>query len=303
MALDAVLIDESLARHPDAAALIGDLRDRGLKTVLLTDDNPSHRDDERFDAVADDLAAALVQLDGWGFSPAQAMRLVETVPAAQSCRTAGLVCLALGSGDEHITALRSAGARRVWPDLKALMDDLDDALALASPGPAHLTRALIESLMRAALTEAERGMADGEAPIGCVLARGDGSILARGFNEMNRSQNKTAHAEIVTFARAAGKVPLDARDLILVSTLEPCVMCTGAAMEAAVETIVYALQAPADNGTGRVAAPVSPEAQMPRIVGPVLAAESRVLFERFVELHGPDKSAYVTQLLALTADE
>jgi hypothetical protein len=45
----------------------------------------------------------------------------------------------------------------------------------------------------------------GEAPIGCVLARGDGSIVVSGHNEQNRTQNKTAHAEIVAFARAAGK--------------------------------------------------------------------------------------------------
>ena len=39
----------------------------------------------------------------------------------------------------------------------------------------------------------------GEAPIGCVLARGDGTVIARGYNELNRTQDKTAHAEMVTF--------------------------------------------------------------------------------------------------------
>ena len=41
-------------------------------------------------------------------------------------------------------------------------------------------------------------------------------------------------------------MPPEARDLVLASTLEPCVMCLGASMEAAVDTIVYALKAPAD---------------------------------------------------------
>jgi len=127
-------------------------------------------------------------------------------------------------------------------------------------------------------------------------------VIARGFNELNRTQNKTAHAEMVTFARAAGKVPTDARDLILVSTLEPCVMCTGAAMEAAVDTIVYALRAPADSGTGRVSPPQSPESQMPRIVGDVLAAESRKLFEQWLARPGnnPQQVKFVRQLLSLT---
>src|SRR2546423_8486746 len=106
---------------------------------------------------------------------------------------------------------------------------------------------------------------------------------------------------MVAFARAAGKVQPEDKDLILVSTLEPCVMCTGAAMVSAVDTIVYALRAPADSGTGRVRPPQSPESQMPRIVGDVLARESRELFERWLrEGHvNPQQRAYVEQLLEL----
>jgi tRNA(Arg) A34 adenosine deaminase TadA len=168
----------------------------------------------------------------------------------------------------------------------------------------RLTRDVQEGLMREALAAAEEGMAAGEAPIGCAIADTDGHIVARGYNEMNRSQNKTAHAEIVTFAKAAGRIPLDARDFVLVSTLEPCVMCTGAAMEAAVDTIVYALQAPADSGTGRVRPPESPESQMPRIVGDVCAGESRQLFERWLEgKRGTPQAAYVEQLLGLVKGE
>ena len=52
-------------------------------------------------------------------------------------------------------------------------------------------------LMRDALAVAREGMDAGEAPIGCVLARGDGTIIARAHNEMSGSQDKIAHAEIV----------------------------------------------------------------------------------------------------------
>jgi tRNA(adenine34) deaminase len=167
-----------------------------------------------------------------------------------------------------------------------------------------IDRSLAESLMREALAVARDGMAAGEAPIGCLIARGNGLVVARAFNEMNRTQSKIAHAEIVAFNRAAGCVPMDARDLILVSTLEPCVMCTGAAMEAAVDTIVYGLQAPADSGTGRVTPPRSPESQMPRILGDVLANESRTLFEQWLELNADSpQAAYVKQLLARTTSQ
>ena len=79
-------------------------------------------------------------------------------------------------------------------------------------------------------------------------------------------------------------------------------MCLGAAMEAAVDTIVYGLRAPADSGTGRVNPPQSPESQMPRIVGGVLAAESRGLFDQWLTKPGnnPQQVAFVKQLLALT---
>jgi tRNA(Arg) A34 adenosine deaminase TadA len=166
----------------------------------------------------------------------------------------------------------------------------------------RLTNERLEALMREALAAARDGMDAGEAPIGCVLARGDGTVVARAFNELNRTGIKTAHAEMAAFARSAGKVPPEARDLLLVSTLEPCVMCLGAAMEAAVDTIVYGLKAPADSGAGRVQPPQSPESQMPRIVGAVLARESRKLFEQWLRKPGnnPQQVAFVRQLLELT---
>lgn len=121
---------------------------------------------------------------------------------------------------------------------------------------------------------------------------GEVKIVARGHNRMNALQNKVAHAEIVTFfdaARPEGEppaLPLDCKDAILVSTLEPCVMCLGAAMEAGVCTVVFGLTAPAGNGTRRVKPPGSRR--------------------RFVEWlrgkEGTEQAAFVEQLPALTTD-
>ena len=82
-------------------------------------------------------------------------------------------------------------------------------------------------------------------------------------------------------------------------------MCLGAAMEAAVDTIVYGLKAPADSGTGRVNPPQTPESGMPRIVGGILPDESRKLFEQWLKQPGsnPQQVKFVKQLLALTEDE
>ena len=167
--------------------------------------------------------------------------------------------------------------------------------------------------MHEALAEARKGMAEGEAPIGSVLALpnqttpGKARIIARGHNRVNALQRKMAHAEIVTFENAGGDdgtppaLPLDAEDVILVSSLEPCVMCLGAAMEAGVTQILFGLEAPADNGTKRVKPPESPESTAPEIEGGILAEESRKLFEQWLKgKEGTDQAKFVEQLLALT---
>ena len=178
---------------------------------------------------------------------------------------------------------------------------------------ARLTQQQQEFLMREALAEAERGMAEGEAPIGCVIARGAGEtlrVVARGHNRSNALQRKNAHAEIIAFENAGAKdgnppaLPLDAEDAILVSSLEPCVMCLGAAMEAGIKTVLFGLQAPADNGTQRVKPPESPESTSPEITGKILAQESRRLFVQWLRgKEGTEQAKFVEQLLALTPEE
>jgi HAD superfamily hydrolase (TIGR01509 family) len=310
-----------LRPFPGARDLIETCRKRGLRTVIATsseekqlkliekgsgvpwrelvDETTMASDVERSKPAPDVVAAAVAKVR---MSPAQCAMVGDTPYDAESCKHAGVVCLGVTCGGHSVETLVHSGARAAWRDPADLLDHLDDAVRIASPGTAHLTEEVLERLMRDALTTAREAIEAGEAPIGCVLARGDGTVLARGYNELNRRQDKTAHAEMVTFARAAGKAPTDARDLILVSTLEPCVMCTGAAMEAAVDTIVYALKAPADSGTGRVSPPQSPESQMPRIVGEVLADESRKLFQQWLARpnNNPQQVKFVHQLLSLT---
>jgi HAD superfamily hydrolase (TIGR01509 family) len=303
-----------------AVELLAELRRRGLRTALATSSGAGDLEAtfgaagvdlrEHVDVVVmkDDVARSkpypdvvLAALEKLGLSPAECAMVGDTPHDAEAAKRAGVITLGvLCGGMNDARTLVGAGARRVYDGPADLLSRLDEALEAASPTRTRLTQAALEGLMREALAAAEEGMAAGEVPIGCAIADGDGRVVARGYNEMNRTGNKTAHAEIVTFARAAGALPIDARDFVLVSTLEPCVMCTGAAMEAAVDTIVYALRAPADSGTGRVRPPESPESQMPRIVGDVLAGESRRLFERWLDAHrGEPQAAYVEQLLGL----
>jgi tRNA(adenine34) deaminase len=160
--------------------------------------------------------------------------------------------------------------------------------------------------MRLALAEARRALDDGEAPIGCVLVDGTGAVIGQGHNTMRDTGIVTAHAEMNAFAAAGDKV-VPGEPIVMVSTLEPCVMCTGAAMQAGVTTIVFGLRAPADSGTGRVHPPDSPNTSAPTIVGEVGADESRALFYSWLEKHAGDASReeqrqFIEQLLALTQD-
>jgi HAD superfamily hydrolase (TIGR01509 family) len=234
-------------------------------------------------------------------SPTECVMVGDSPYDANTARDAGVVCLGFTCGKlNDAAALRAAGMRRVYRDPSDMAANLDDALRIASPGSIVLKQKMIESLMHEALKVAREGLDRGEVPIGCVIARGDGRIIARGHNEQNSSQNKIAHAEMVAFGRTVGKVPLGARDLILVSTLEPCVMCLGACMEAAVDTVIYGLSAPADGGRLRVRPPMSPENQMPRILGGVLAAQYRDLLRLFLKYPSSDplQIDFVSELLS-----
>ena len=108
-----------------------------------------------------------------------------------------------------------------------------------------------EDLMRIALQEAHKAEAIGEVPVGALLVAPDGTIVAKAYNQTISSHDPTAHAEIVAL-RSAGKTLQNYRteDLVLVVTLEPCLMCCGALVHARIRGVVYG--AP-DNKTGAIA--------------------------------------------------
>jgi creatinine deaminase len=85
-----------------------------------------------------------------------------------------------------------------------------------------------QELLREALEEARRGLREGGLPIGSVLADRAGRIVARGHNLRVQTGDPTAHAETVCLRNAGRR--RDWAELTLVSTLSPCIMCTGTAL-------------------------------------------------------------------------
>ncbi len=96
-----------------------------------------------------------------------------------------------------------------------------------------------ENWMRIALTEARRALDEGEMPVGCVIVR-DGTQIASGHNLRERTNDPTAHAEIVAIRRAAEALgSWRLAGCAMYVTLEPCPMCAGAISQARLERLVY----------------------------------------------------------------
>jgi creatinine deaminase len=84
------------------------------------------------------------------------------------------------------------------------------------------------ALLREALEEARIGLREGGLPIGSVLADRNGRIVSRGHNLRVQTGDPTAHAETVCIRNAGRR--RDWTELTVVSTLSPCIMCTGTAL-------------------------------------------------------------------------
>ena len=93
--------------------------------------------------------------------------------------------------------------------------------------------------MAIALEEARAAAERGEVPVGAVVAR-DGKVLARAGNRPRELSDPTAHAEILAIREAAEK--LDNYRLTgttIYTTIEPCVMCAGALVNARIGRLVF----------------------------------------------------------------
>lgn len=99
--------------------------------------------------------------------------------------------------------------------------------------------------MQVALAEADAAAVEGEVPVGCVIVAADGRELARAHNRRENDADPTAHAELIALraaARALGSWRLEGATLFV--TLEPCVMCAGALVNARIARVVWGCDDP-----------------------------------------------------------
>ena len=96
-----------------------------------------------------------------------------------------------------------------------------------------------EFFMREALALAREAERAGEVPVGAVLVQG-GAMVGRGFNSPLTRNDPTAHAEMLALRQAAGAAKnYRLEGAVLYVTLEPCVMCAGAAVTARIARLVF----------------------------------------------------------------
>jgi tRNA(adenine34) deaminase len=107
-----------------------------------------------------------------------------------------------------------------------------------------MDQATMEYWMREALDEARKAGNEGEVPIGALVLL-NGKIMGRGHNSPIGQCDPSAHAEIVALRQAAhnaGNYRLPGS--VLIVTIEPCVMCVGAMIQARVDELIYGARDP-----------------------------------------------------------
>jgi len=115
-----------------------------------------------------------------------------------------------------------------------------------------MNKAIDESFMRAALKEAVKAEARGEVPIGAVVVRA-GRVIGRGYNRKESGLDPTLHAEITAIRSAAKRLGAwRLEDTTLYVTLEPCLMCMGAIIQARIPRLVFAAFDPKAGACGSV---------------------------------------------------
>jgi tRNA(adenine34) deaminase len=149
----------------------------------------------------------------------------------------------------------------------------------------EVTPNIDEKYMRMAMREAMNAFDADEVPIGCVIVC-KGQVIARGYNPTERLHDFTAHAEMQAYTSASeflnGK---SLHDCTLYVTLEPCVMCAGALINARIHTLVFGaadLKGGATSSLYNMCA--DPRLNHnPAVVNGVLALESGAVLHKFFE--------------------
>jgi tRNA(adenine34) deaminase len=134
--------------------------------------------------------------------------------------------------------------------------------------------------MKQALQQAQRAFDEDEVPVGAVIVMNN-KIIARGYNQVEKLSDPTAHAEIIALTSAfnfLGSKYLP--DATIYITVEPCLMCAGALYWSKIGNVVYGAADP-KNGYKHITQEHSPFHPKTKLVTGVLEAECSELMRTF----------------------
>ena len=141
-----------------------------------------------------------------------------------------------------------------------------------------------EGFMRLALVEATAARRAGEVPVGALVVIGD-DVVGRGHNASVARCDATAHAEVLAMRDAGHRLGnYRLSGAVLYSTVEPCLMCLGAAVHARIARVVYGAADAKAGGIARLEAVRAAGADFNHrfaTTGGVLAGEAAALLLDF----------------------
>ena len=152
--------------------------------------------------------------------------------------------------------------------------------------------------MELALAEANAAAGRGEVPVGAVVVCGE-QVLGRGFNRREERQSPLSHAELLAIEEAAASLQSwRLSECEIYVTLEPCVMCVGAILQARIARLVFGCldaKAGAVESLYRLCADERLNHRLP-VQGEVLAGRCARLLEKFFsELRIRKKQVHSTE--------
>ena len=136
--------------------------------------------------------------------------------------------------------------------------------------------------MEAALAEARKAAAEGEVPVGAVIVRG-GEVIATGRNACEAQGDPRLHAEMLAVGRACEAVGgWRLSDCDIYVTLEPCLMCAGALLNARIRRIYFGAYDSKNGACGSVCdVGVMGFTHRPEIYGGICADECAAVLSEF----------------------
>ncbi|HEX7356828.1 MAG TPA: tRNA adenosine(34) deaminase TadA [Ignavibacteriaceae bacterium] len=141
----------------------------------------------------------------------------------------------------------------------------------------------IYRFMYAALQEAEHAFEEDEVPVGAVVVYKN-KIIGRGFNQVEKLNDATAHAEMIALTSASNHLKnWRLNECSIYVTLEPCIMCTGALLSSRIDNLYYGANDPKFGACGSLhnLAENSRTNHTIKVFSGILAKESEELLKSF----------------------